>query len=123
MTDVSFESFSSCHSRIDITVWKMAFPECPPAGAPYLAKSLTFNPPQQPSNTQAASSNRICLAWNESPSPECLRPFLNFDHIWIHTNTADKSIRQFFAPIGRNALANLKARTNYFRDPTYMGGQ
>ena len=66
-------------SHIDITVWKMAFPEHPPTGAPYLAKSLTLKPPQQPSNTQAASSNRICLAWNESPSLECLRPFCNFD--------------------------------------------
>ena len=87
---------------------EMAFPERPPAGGFYLA---IFKPPHQLFNSQAISSaNHICLAWNESPNPECLRPFCNFDYIIDESipMLLTRSIRLFSTLIGRNALANQK---------------
>ena len=57
-------------------------------------------------------SSLQCLAWNESPSPECLCPSCNFDHICyrcVHTNFADKKHKQFFAHIRKNAFATPEA--------------
>lgn len=113
-------------SCIDITVWKMAFPERPLAGGSYLpSKSLMYKPPQQPPNVPATTTSRICLAWNENPSPECLRPSCNFDHICyrcVHTNFADKKHKAIFCPHKQKRPRHLRSQDNTSQGP-YTSGQ
>jgi len=61
-------------SAIDITVWRMAFPERPPAVSNYpTPRSLPCKPPAQ-SFSGSPPPPHVCLEWNESPDPGCPRP-------------------------------------------------
>ena len=86
---------------IDITVWKMAFPERPPIGDYYEPTKPYSHKTVQLPLTGSPLPGRICLEWNESTNPECLHPSGRFDHICyrsIHTNASNKNHKAIFCP-------------------------
>jgi len=91
-------------SAIDITVWRMPFPERPPAISNYRTpRSLPCKPPAQSfrGGPPPASATRVCLEWNESPDPGCPRPSCRFDHICyrcVQTNIVNKKHKAIFFP-------------------------
>ena len=101
-------------SFIDITVWKIAFPERPPIGNYY--ESTKPYPCKTPQPTLTGSPPpgciRTCLEWNESTKPKCFRPSRRFDHICyrcIHTNAFNKKQKKqktFSALISRSILGS-----------------
>jgi len=94
-------------SAIDITVWRMAFPERPPAVSNYSTpRPPLYKPPAQSfsGSPSPISAPRVCLEWNESPDPGCPRPSCRFDHICyrcVQTNVANKKHKAIFCPYKR----------------------
>ena len=88
-------------SAIDITFWRMAFPERPPAVSNYCFPKSP--PPLQSfsSGSPPAPAPRVCLEWNENPDPGCPRPSCRFDHICyrcVQTNVSNKKHKAIFCP-------------------------
>ena len=107
-------------SSIDITVWRMAFPDRLPA----VINLSTRNPqPYKPSvqlfsgGTPLAPSPQVCLEWNEDPNPECSQPSGKFNHVcyWcVQTNILHKAI---FCPYKQNGfIARPLPRRGHHKD-------
>lgn len=86
-------------SSIDITEWRMAFPERPPVVSNFPSPKPLFH---QPSNDDFATpSMPVCLEWNENPSSECLRTSCRFRHVCyrcVQTNIPNKKHKAIFCP-------------------------
>ena len=87
-------------SNIDITLWKLAFPDRLPSGGTHCLTESTA----QTRTSFSGSSGRmrpVCLEWNETTSPECSRPFCRYDHSCyrcIHLNVSSKNHKAIFCP-------------------------
>ena len=83
-------------SFINITVWKMAFPERPPAGSSYLPLNLCCT---RASYCLLHFTELYMPGMNENPNPQCFYPSCNLDNICyrcVHTNTTDKKHKAIY---------------------------
>ena len=88
-------------SNIDITLWKLAFPNRLPSGGTHC---FTKSTAQTRTSFLGSSSGRmqpVCLEWNKTTSPECSQPFCHYNHSCyrcIHLNVSSKNHKAIFCP-------------------------
>jgi len=107
-------------STIDITVWKLAFPEQLPTGGPYGASGYTLYQPSKQLSPSTPSTQRrpVCLQWNKPLAQNALT--VPVDMIIPATDvftpvSQTRITKQFFVHTKRNhPVAHPAAREDHF---------